>query len=473
MEEQRAFMRKRAEENRAYAEQSGRMRRYFIETFGCQQNEADSERLAGMAEEMGYAHADKPEDADLILVNTCAVREHAEKRAFSVTGQYKHLKEKNPELVIGVCGCMVSQETRKEKVRHSYPYVSLLFGTSMLYRFPEILDAYLTTGKRQFFLDAGDDGNIAEGIPVCRADKKRAWVSIMYGCNNFCTYCIVPYVRGRERSRRPEAVLEEVRTLALGGCREITLLGQNVNSYGRDLPDGWDFPRLLEAVCAVPGDFRVQFMTSHPKDASERLFDVMAAQPKIAHRMHLPLQSGSDRVLAAMNRRYTAEDYLKKLDYLREKIPDITVTSDIIAGFPTETEAEFEETLDIVRRVGFDQLFTFIYSPRTGTPASLLEQIPEDVKQDRLKRLIDLQNAIALEKNEAMVGGIFSVLVEGRSRTDASVFAGRTEGGKIVHFAADDSQTGSVVRVKITRAGNFNLYGTITDENDKNENGGL
>ena len=463
MAQQRAYTEQIAAWNRLYTEEHGSPRRCYVQTFGCQQNEADSERLAGMAEAMGYAAAVSADDADLILINTCAVREHAEERALSITGQFKHLKEKKPELIIGICGCMVSQETRKERIKHSYPYVSFLFGTSMLYRMPEILYRYLHEHKRQFFLDAGDAGNIAEGIPVRRVSDKQAWVSIMYGCNNFCTYCIVPYVRGRERSRRPELILEEIRGLIAEGYREFTLLGQNVNSYGRDLEDDIDFPDLLGQICALEGDFKVHFMTSHPKDASRKLIDVMAANEKAAKHFHLPLQSGSDRVLTAMNRRYTIAQYLDILSYMREKMPDITVTSDIIVGFPTETEAEFEETLDAVRAARCDQLFTFIYSPRTGTPAAGMEQLPDAVKGDRMTRLLAVQNEIMLEKNRACIGREYRILVEGVSRGDKSMYAGRTEGGKLVHFPADEalSLTGRVVNVKITAAETYNLWAEL------------
>lgn len=460
---QRGYTGQLAAWNALYRSKTGSARRYFIQTFGCQQNEADSERLAGMVSEMGYEPADKPADADLILINTCAVREHAEERALSITGQFKHLKEKNPSLVIGICGCMVSQETRKERIKQSYPYVSFLFGTSMLYRLPEILYTYLNEKKRLFYLDAGDAGNIAEGIPVRREKEKQAWVSIMYGCNNFCTYCIVPYVRGRERSRSPEAILDEIRGLIAEGYREFTLLGQNVNSYGRDREDGIDFPELLDRICALDGDFRVHFMTSHPKDASKKLIDVMAKNEKAAKHFHLPLQSGSDRVLGAMNRRYTIAHYLDTLAYMREKMPDITVTSDIIVGFPTETEEEFVETLDAVKKAQYDQIFTFLYSPRTGTPAAEMEQIPENVKQDRMARLLALQNDIMLEKNRACIGKTYAILVEGASRGDRSMYAGRTEGGKLVHFPADEglTLTGKVVSVKITDAETYNLWGEV------------
>ena len=463
---QRGYTEQIAAWNAVHREETGISRKYYIQTFGCQQNEADSERLAGMAAEMGYESAETPADADLILINTCAVREHAEERALSITGQFKHLKEKNPDLVIGICGCMVSQETRKERIKKSYPYVSVLFGTSMLYRLPEILYTYLNGKKRLFYLDAGDAGNIAEGVPVRRGDKKQAWVSIMYGCNNFCSYCIVPYVRGRERSRTPEAILDEIRCLIAEGYREFTLLGQNVNSYGRDLTGGMDFPDLLAAVCALDGDFRVHFMTSHPKDATEKLMDVMAANPKAAKHFHLPLQSGSDRVLAAMNRRYTVSHYLGILDDMRKKMPDITVTTDIIVGFPGETEEEFAETLAAVERARYDQIFTFIYSPRTGTPAAEMEQLPEEVKQNRMARLLETQNRIMLEKNRACIGKTYSILVEGQSRGDKTMYAGRTEGGKLVHFPADEglTLTGKVVNVKITDAETYNLWGEVLGE---------
>ncbi|MBO5649807.1 MAG: tRNA (N6-isopentenyl adenosine(37)-C2)-methylthiotransferase MiaB [Clostridia bacterium] len=459
--EQRAYTAKIAGWNEAFLAENGRERRYYIQTFGCQQNEADSERLAGMAEAMGYVPVDTAADADLILINTCAVREHAEERALSITGQFKHLKERNPELIIGICGCMVSQETRKERIKHSYPYVSILFGTSMLYRLPQILYAYIAGRKRQFFLDAGDPGCIAEGIPVRRADARKAWVSIMYGCNNFCSYCIVPYVRGRERSRRLHAILEEIRGLIANGYREITLLGQNVNSWGHDLDEGVEFPDLLAAICALEGDFRVHFMTSHPKDASHRLIDVMAENEKAAKHFHLPMQSGSNRVLAAMNRRYTAESYLNILAYMRQRMPDITVTSDIIVGFPGESEEDFEKTLEAVRIARCDQLFTFIYSPRTGTPAARMEQLPEKVKQDRMARLLAVQNEIMLEKNLACVGKEYMILVEGLSRGDRTMYAGRTDGGKLVHFPADPDQslTGRVIPVRITAAETYNLWG--------------
>lgn len=433
-----------------------------VKTYGCQQNEADSERLAGMAVEMGYALTDDDKCADLILINTCAVREHAELKALSITGQFKHLKEKNKELVIGICGCMVSQEHRCDDIKHRYPYVDFLFGTSMLYRLPEILCKRLSGGKRGFYSDYGA-GNIAEGLPVSRKAPYKAWVSVMYGCNNFCTYCIVPYVRGRERSRLKEDILAEVRELVQNGCHEITLLGQNVNSYGLDIEEykgNYDFASLLCDINAIEGDFIIRFMTSHPKDASKRLIDTLASLSKAAPHFHLPLQSGSDRVLKRMNRRYTSADYLKLLAYMREKMPDICVTSDIITGFPGETEEDFEETLRVIKEANYDMIYSFIYSKRKGTPAAEYDdQIPADVTSARFRRLLDTQNEIAKEKNSLLVGKVFRVLCDGVSKSDENMYTGRTPGAKLVHFPSDVDMTGKFVNIKITSAETFALFG--------------
>ncbi len=439
----------------------GRELYVYVETFGCQQNEADSERLTGMAVEMGYTPTTDPARADLILINTCAVREHAELKALSITGQFKHLKEKKPSLMIGICGCMVSQEHRKEDVRRKYPYVNFLFGTSMLWRFPQILWEAMHAKKRTFHLDTGDPGNIAEGLPVHRAPGHKAWVSVMYGCNNFCTYCVVPYVRGRERSRRPECILEEVRTLAAEGYREITLLGQNVNSYGKDLDGDYDFSDLLTDICKISGDFQIRFMTSHPKDASEKLIDTMAREEKIAKAFHLPLQSGSDNILRAMNRVYTRERYLYLVDYMREKMPDIAITTDIIVGFPGETEEDFENTLDMLRRVGYDNIYSFLYSPRKGTPAAEMTPVPQTVKADRFQRLLDTQFEIASAKAAALVGTVQTVLVEGVSKTDGTKLTGRTEQNRLVHFEGDDSLIGREAAIRITRAEPHALFGEL------------
>ncbi len=433
-------------------------------TFGCQQNEADSERLCGMAVEMGYSVSQTAEGADLLLVNTCAVREHAELKALSKTGQFKHLKAKNPDMLIGICGCMVTQEHRKEDIKNKYPYVDFLFGTDMLYRFPEILFSALTDEKRRFWLGE-TEGNIAEGLPVYRESGFKAWVSVMYGCNNFCTYCVVPYVRGRERSRLPEDILAEVKQLAADGYKEITLLGQNVNSYGRDLERDYDFSDLLNDICAIEGDFLVRFMTSHPKDASHKLIDTIAANPKIARQFHLPLQAGSNRILKEMNRGYTAENYLSLVEYMREKIPNIALSTDIIVGFPTETEEEFEETLEMLRRVRYDSLFSFIYSKRKHTKAAEMEgQVPEEVKTARFARLLDLQSEISHSKNEENYeGSVICVLAEGRSKTDKTKITGRNEKNRLVHFEADDSVIGSYVNVKITKVETYALLGELAD----------
>ncbi len=434
-----------------------------IRTYGCQQNEADSERIAGMAAEMGYTLTENVEEADLIIVNTCAVREHAELKALSVTGQFKHLKEKKKSLVIGMCGCMVSQEHRKEDIKQKYPYVDFSFGTSMLYRFPEILYTCLTKNKRAFYLDTASSGNIAEGLPVVRGSAFKAWVSVMYGCNNFCTYCVVPYVRGRERSREKEKILREVSSLAASGYREITLLGQNVNSYGKDLyGDSYDFADLLSDVCKIDGEFMVRFMTSHPKDASKKLIDTMAENDKVAKQFHLPLQSGSNKILKAMNRVYTKEKYLELVEYMRRKMPDISITTDIIVGFPGESEEDFLETLDALEKVRYDNIFSFLYSPRKGTPAAGMENtVPSDVKNERFERMLKLQNEISNGKNQAYVNTVQRVLVEGRSKTDTTRLTGRNEKNRLIHFEGDDSLIGNMADILVERADTYALYGKL------------
>ncbi len=444
--------------NREREARRGHSPRCFVLTFGCQQNVADSEKLLGMAMRMGYARAETPDKADLILVNTCAVREHAEDRALSIVGQYKHLKEKNPDLLIGVCGCMAAQQHRREQLKKSYPYVDFVMGTSVLHRLPELLLAALSTRKRTFCSD--EENVIAEGVPIVRDSAYRAFVSIMYGCNNFCTYCIVPYVRGRERSRAPDEIEREVRQLVADGCKDITLLGQNVNSYGKGLSEKVDFADLLARLDKIEGDFRLRFMTSHPKDATRRLVDVMAGGRHIAHAFHLPLQSGSDAVLERMNRRYTTAKYLEILDYMREKMPDIAVTSDIIVGFPGESEADFEATLKMLSRARFDMIFSFIYSPRRGTPAAEMpDQIPREAQSARMGKLLSLQEEIAKEINLPLVGTVRRVLCDGASKTDAGMLSGRDEQNKLVFFADDGTSAGEWVNIKIDRAAPFALYG--------------
>ncbi len=461
-----ASRRMQAENERIFAE-TGERSRAFVLTFGCQQNEADSEILSGMCLQMGYDLTDAPEAADLILVNTCAIREHAEQKALSIIGQYKHLKAKRPSLLIGVCGCMVTQAHRREDIKHRYPYVDFVFGTSSLYRLPSLILQKLAAGKRVFCPEESEC-RVVEGLPVHRASTYRAWVSIMYGCNNFCSYCIVPYVRGRERSRAPEAVIAEVRELVEKGYRDITLLGQNVNSYGKDLEKSFDFADLLRELDAIPGDYCLRFMTSHPKDASRKLIDVMASSRHIAHQFHLPMQSGSDAILRVMNRHYDREKYLDTVQYMRQKMPDVTLTSDIIVGFPGETEEDFEGTLDMLSYVRFDMLYSFIYSPRKGTPAAVMgNQVPPAVKSARFERLLAMQNGIALEKNQPLVGKDLRVLCDGVSKNNPALYSGRTEGNKIVFFEGQEEDTGNYVTVRIERADAFALYGEKTETGEQ------
>ena len=384
-----------------------------VRTYGCQQNVSDSEHIKGMLAQMGFGFTEDPEQADLILFNTCAVREHAEDRVFGNVGALKSIKNRRPHTLIALCGCMVQQEHVAQKIKNSYPFVGLVFGTHVLHRFPELLYNALM-GQKAGFETPDHEGTIVEDIPVQRDGKFKAWLSVMYGCNNFCTYCIVPYVRGRERSRDPDRILDEARGLVRDGYREITLLGQNVNSYGRDAAHGVDFPELLSRINDIPGDFLIRFMTSHPKDATKRLFDTIARCEKVARHFHLPFQSGSNRILKAMNRGYTREQYLELIEYARSAIPGISFTSDVIVGFPGETREDFDRTLDLIRRVCFTSLFTFIYSPRKGTPASRLDDpVPMEEKTAWFKEMTDLQEEIAAAHSASMVGKTRRALIEG------------------------------------------------------------
>ncbi len=460
---QEEYIRKILEKNKI-RRSKGELPLAYVMTFGCQQNEADSEKLLGLCEAMGYSACDRADDASIILVNTCAIREHAEKKALSSIGQFKKLKAQNSELLIGVCGCMVTQEHRKNEIKRSYPYVDFVFGTSSIHRLPELVWEKRELGKR-LFCPEEREYLVAEGLPISRESSYRAWVSVMYGCNNFCTYCIVPYVRGRERSRRPEDIIAEVRSLIDRGYKDITLLGQNVNSYGKDAKgeDGeiYDFADLLRDIDSIDGDYVLRFMTSHPKDASDKLIEVMASSRHIAHHFHLPMQSGSDKVLSDMNRHYDRERYLSVVKKLRENMPDVTITSDIIVGFPGESDADFEATLEMLRTVKFDMTYSFIYSARKGTPAAEREdQIPDAVKSERFDRLLSLQADIALEKNKPLENKVISVLCDGPSKNNPDVFSGRNEGNKIVLFEGDESDIGKFINVKITRAETFALYGS-------------
>ena len=443
----------------------------YVETYGCQQNEADSEKLLGMACEVGYVKTDCKENADLILVNTCAVREHAELKALSNTGQLKHIKDKNPRLIIGVCGCMVQQEHRTGDIKNRYPYVDFVFGTNKIFDFVSILNEVILRKKRMFFVESYDDnpGDFDENVPVIRSHTNKAWVSVMYGCNNFCTYCVVPYVRGRERSRSSDAIVDEIKTLLSSGYSDITLLGQNVNSYGKDLSNGENFVSLLKKIEEIPENFVLRFMTSHPKDATRELFDFIAKSQKLEHHFHLPLQSGSNRILSLMNRKYTRESFFELCDYARSVIPDITFTTDIIVGFPGETEEDFLDTLDALSRVRFDSVFSFVYSKRVGTKAASMDnQIDDQTKKDRMGRLLALQQSIAVTNNSIMNGLVFEVMVEGDSKHDKNVYAGRTKDGKLIHFpkvSVDNAfAPGDIVKVRVVDAQAYTIYGEYINE---------
>ena len=435
----------------------------FVDTYGCQQNEADSERIRGYLKEMGYGFTQNEKEAAVIVINTCAIREHAEQRVLGNVGALVHTKRKNPNQIICLCGCMAQEPHNVAKIRTSYRHVDMVFGPHALWRFPEFLYRILTRRGR-IFETADDPGSIAEGIPVVRQNGVKAWVSIMYGCNNFCSYCIVPYVRGRERSRDPEVILAEVEELAKAGYKEITLLGQNVNSYGKDLPEPMDFADLLRKVNAVPGDFLIRFMTSHPKDATEKLFDAMAECEKVAPVIHLPVQAGNNRVLKAMNRVYTREIYLEKVRQLRARIPDIVLPSDIIVGFPGETTEEFEDTMSLLREVEYDALFTFIYSPREGTPAAKMpDPMSKEEKSANFQRLVDLQNEISLKKHQAYEGKTIRCLVDGRSDDPRNNLTARTPGGRLVHFTGDEKLIGTYQNLTITGCSTWALFGDLAE----------
>lgn len=437
----------------------------LVDTYGCQQNEADSEQIRGMLREMGYAFTEDTSVADVIVINTCAIREHAELRVLGNVGALTHTKRRKPNQVICLCGCSMQEPHMAEKIRKSFRHVDLVFGPHALWRFPELLQQVLLKKERVFATEQSD-GRIAEGLPVVRRGKIKAWVSIMYGCNNFCTYCIVPYVRGRERSREPEQILEEVRGLVAEGYKDITLLGQNVNSYGKDLDSNVDFADLLAQINDIPGDFLVRFMTSHPRDASQKLFETMARCDKVAPQLHLPVQSGSSRVLKAMNRHYDRETYLDEVRRLKELIPDIVLTSDIIVGFPGETQEEFEETLSLLEEVRFDSLFTFIFSPRVGTPAAKMDDpVPMTEKKKWFQRLLDTQNRISVEKHKEYIGRVLPVLVEEENPADeVNNLNCRTDGWRLVHVPGDVSLLGQRKKVKITDCSTWSLFGEFVEE---------
>ncbi len=434
----------------------------MVITYGCQQNENDSERLSGMLAKMGYTFTDKKEEADLILYNTCAVREGAEQRVLGNIGALSHEKRRRPNLLIGLCGCMMQQPHMAETIKRKYKHVSMVFGTHVLHKFPQFLYEALIEQKR--VIDITDsEGVIAEDIPIYRSGDPKAWVSVMYGCNNFCTYCIVPYVRGRERSRMPEKIMEEITDLVRRGVTEVTLLGQNVNAYGKDLDSDINFADLLRKVNAVDGLRRIRFMTSHPKDMSDELICAMAECEKVMPQLHLPFQAGSDRILAAMNRRYTQAQYLDLVKRVRDKVPNITLSTDIIVGFPNESEDDFEETIHVLEAVRFDTVFSFIYSKRTGTPAAEIDdKVTDEEKHRRFDRLLEVQNRISREINDACLGQTFELLVEGESKTDSDMLTGRTPGGKIINFPkAEGLSAGDYVNVTVDKTNTWSLTGKI------------
>lgn len=461
MDEQRIYMSKIKEENDAFIDRYGRKRTACTKTYGCQQNENDTERIRGMLSECGFDFADTEEEADLVIYNTCAVRENAEDKVLGRLGILKHIKETRTDMIIGVCGCMVQQEHIAEKIKKVHTHVDLVFGTHALYRMPKLL--FEAMHQTKAVIDIEDcDGRIAEDIPTKHESKYQAWVSVMFGCNNFCSYCIVPYVRGRERSRLPHDIIAEIKELVENGCTEISLLGQNVNSYGKDLDEEVDFADLLYMVNEIEGVKRIRFMTSHPKDLSDKLIAAIRDCDKVCRQLHLPFQAGNNRVLNEMNRKYTKEEYLEKIRKVKREIPGIFLSSDVIVGFPTETQEDFEDTIAVLKEAEFDHIFSFIYSRREGTPAAKLDFVlsNEEIHKN-FERLLEVQNEISKRKNDAYVGRIERVLVEGESQKDSSVLSGRCESSKVVNFKGDKSLIGTYVDVKITEAMTWSLNGEL------------
>ena len=462
IEEQNRFIEAIAEKNNRYFAINKRKPKYMITTFGCQMNEHDSEKLAGMLDAMGYEPTLMTDDCDLIIYNTCAVRENAELKVYGNLGHLKLAKRKNPDLKIAVCGCMMQQPHVVKEIKSRYKHVDLVFGTHNLYKFPELLTNSMDSDK--LLVDVWDvDGEVVEGLRSSRKFELKAFVNIMYGCNNFCTYCIVPYTRGRERSRTPEDIINEIKELAANGTKEITLLGQNVDSYGKTLEEPITFAELLRMTNEVEGIERIRFMTSHPKDISDEVIYAMRDCDKVCEFLHLPVQCGSSKLLKKMNRHYTKEDYLRIIEKAKTEIPDIAFSTDLMIGFPGETEEDLLDTIDVVEKVRYDNAFTFIYSKREGTPAAKMEdQIPEDVKHERFNRVLSKVNEILGEINESYVGKTVEVLVEGRSKTDETKFTGRTRQNKLINFSVknpEEDLLGKLMNVKVTESTTFSLVG--------------
>ncbi len=456
---QQKYMSAIKEDNDRFQAENNRKRKMCIITFGCQMNAHDSEKLLGMLTQMGYEETKEEADADFIIYNTCCVRENAENKVYGNLGYLKHKKEQNPDMRIALCGCMMQQPTVLETIRKKYRHVDIVFGTFNLYKLPELMYRNMQSGSPIF--DIWDKhGDIVEDMPSIRKYKFKASVNIMFGCNNFCSYCIVPYVRGRERSRTPEDIIKEVKALAADGVKEVTLLGQNVNSYGRGLDKEISFAQLLRLVNEVEGIERIRFMTSHPKDLSPELIKAMAECDKVCRHIHLPVQAGNNEILAKMNRRYTKERYLEIVDNIRKELPDCAITTDIMVGFPGEGDAEIADTIDVIKKARFLGAFTFIYSKRTGTPAAVMEnQVSEQQAKKNFNAVLDALNPIIYELNTQKVGKEFTVLAEEVSSSDDSFVTGRTDDNSLVHFKADKSVIGSIVKVKITDCKTFYLIG--------------
>lgn len=450
--------------NEQYFIMTGRKKTYHILTYGCQMNEHDSEKIGGMLTSIGYEETDDEKNSDLVIFNTCLIRENAELRVFGKLGEVKGLKRNKPDMLVAVCGCMMQKEEIREKLLKKFSFVDIIFGTNTIQELPGLIyDASINKKKSIDIVDGTE--LIYENMPKVRKFKYKALVNITYGCNNFCTYCVVPYVRGREKSRKPDEIINEVKMLAEDGCKEVTLLGQNVNSYGNGLENMPTFAELLYELNKIDGIERIRFMTSHPKDLTDELIKAIRECDKVCSHVHLPVQSGSNEVLRRMNRRYTREHYLSLVGRLKKEIPDVAITTDIIVGFPGETEEDFQETIDVVKKVQYDSAFTFLYSVREGTKAAEMEdQVPEGIKHDRFNRLLDVLYPIILQRNSMCINKVYPVLVESVSKTSENYLTGRTTHFRLVHFKGGRELIGKIVNVKITAVKTFHMEGELEEQ---------
>lgn len=461
--EQEYYIEKLKQNNEKHFAVTGKRKKQFTTTFGCQANEHDTEKIAGILQSIGYDETDKKEDADIIIYNTCLIRENATLKVYGHLGELVHLKKKNPDLLIGICGCMMQQEEVRDIIKQKYRHVDLIFGTHNFHKLPELISDRLDSSKMTISVWE-EGGSIVEGMPAKRKHDYKSLVNITYGCNNFCTYCVVPYTRGREKSREANDIVKEIKDLARDGCKEVTLLGQNVNSYGKTLNNQTTFADLLREIDDIEGIERIKFMTSHPKDLSDELIYAIRDSKNISKHVHLPVQSGSNDILKAMNRKYTREDYLSLVSKLKREIPDIALSTDIIVGFPGETEEDFKDTLDLIEEVKFDSAYTFIYSVREGTPAaSMTCQIDDKVKHERFNRLLETINPIVYENSLKLKDTVQTVLVEESDKSDEGVLTGRTESSKSVHFKGDKSLIGKMIDVKIDDVNTWSLKGSIVE----------